>query len=77
MKEIAQTIVREMVDHPDELKVTETMNDGRIHLLIVTHKEDIGKVIGKGGKNIDSLRKILKAICSKKFNKGCIIELKQ
>jgi uncharacterized protein len=52
-----------MVDHADEVKVIEgSVRDNDTQLKIVVHTDDAGKVIGKGGRNVRSLRIALLAI---------------
>jgi len=61
MTETLQFIVSSIVDHPDDVKIEEQENeDGIINLIINANKEDIGKIIGKEGKVIRSIRNIMK-----------------
>lgn len=51
-----------LVDHPDELEVREVAGEGTSVLLeIVVNPEDVGKLIGKRGRIIRSLRALAKA----------------
>jgi len=77
MKEFCQTLVERLVDHPQDVKVTQSEVEGKAHLLIESHQDDVGKVLGKKGKNISAIRTILKAVCSKEYKKSLIVELKQ
>lgn len=61
MKETLHFIVSSIVDAPDAVSVEEQEGEGGIINLIVTvAKEDMGKVIGKEGKVIRSIRNIMK-----------------
>ncbi len=60
MKDTLQFIVSSIVDYPDEAQVDEGEQDGIANLVIKVNKEDIGKVIGKEGKIIRSIRNIMK-----------------
>lgn len=59
MKELLEYILKGvLVDQ--KFEVTETEDNGRIIYTVKTAPENIGLVIGKGGKMIKSLRNILK-----------------
>lgn len=62
LKELVQAIVVELVDHPDQVVVTEI--DGEVVELRVA-REDIGKVIGKEGRTAESIRAIMAAASTK------------
>lgn len=62
MKDLIQHIITNIVDNPDEVKIQETESDyGMLNIEVSVHPEDMGKVIGKGGKIISAIRKIAKA----------------
>ena len=56
MKELVEYIVKGLVDHPDEVTVTETRRGGEVALQLHVAPDDMGRVIGKGGKGIDTLK---------------------
>lgn len=60
MKDTLQFIVAAIVDNPDAVKVEEQEAEGMTNLIIAVDKEDMGKVIGKEGKVIRSIRNIMK-----------------
>ena len=49
MVELVQLIAKSLVDHPDEVVVTQTESDGVITIDLQVAADDIGKVIGKQG----------------------------
>ena len=62
MKEFIEFIVKHLVDNPDKVSVEETTSDDHsIELKLKVDQSDIGKVIGKKGQNITSLRTLLSA----------------
>lgn len=65
MKELLEYIVPQIVNHPDDVEIKKTDQDGIIYLTINTHPDDIGRVIGKNGKVINSLRQIARIIAIK------------
>jgi predicted RNA-binding protein YlqC (UPF0109 family) len=60
MKETLEFIVTSIVDSPDAVKIEEHEEDGILNLTIAVDPADMGKVIGKEGKVIRSIRNIMK-----------------
>lgn len=60
MKDTLHFIITSIVDNPDAVAIEERDEDGIINLIITVAKEDMGKVIGKEGKVIRSIRNIMK-----------------
>jgi predicted RNA-binding protein YlqC (UPF0109 family) len=65
LKELIQTIAMELVDHPDQVVVTEIAGDHNSLIELRVAKEDIGKVIGKEGRTAQSMRTLLTAVSTK------------
>lgn len=61
MKELVKVIVTALVDHPEEVSVTETEENGEINLFLHVAEGDMGKVIGKQGKIAKAIRTVVKA----------------
>lgn len=60
MKDTLQFIVSAIVDNPDAVAIEERDEDGITNLIITVDPSDMGKVIGKEGKVIRSIRNIMK-----------------
>ncbi len=60
MKDTLQFIVSSIVDKTDAVRIDEQETDGITNLIITVDKEDMGKIIGKEGKVIRSIRNIMK-----------------
>lgn len=76
MKDILQYIIKAIVDNPDKVDVAEEENEGVLNLNVTLAKEDMGKVIGKNGKVIKSIRNVMK-IPAIKENKKIFINLSE
>lgn len=59
MKALLTWLIKAIVDNPEKVKVSETSDNGQLTLKLNVAKEDMGKVIGKGGKIIKSIRSLL------------------
>lgn len=69
MKELLSFIVKKIVVNPDDVSVTENHGQlGEVILELKVNPEDMGLIIGKGGKIIKSVRNIIrtKAIIDRK-----------
>lgn len=56
-----QKIVSQIVDHPEDVKVVNTeSSDGATQLTLTVNQEDMGRVIGKGGKIARALRLMIR-----------------
>lgn len=66
MKELAEFIITKIVNHPEEVVITEENEDGRLNLKISVNQEDLPIVIGKEGRIIKSIRNLIKASARKK-----------
>ena len=61
MKELLEIIAKKLVDDPDAVVVTETLNEKGSVLELKVAQEDMGKVIGKQGKIAKSIRTVIRA----------------
>lgn len=65
MKELVEFIARSLVDHPEDVQVREMGGGSRIRLELSVSKDDMGRVIGKGGKVANSIRALLRVAAEK------------
>ena len=65
MKEVLEAIAKSLVDNPNDVNVTEIVNeDGTITLELRVAPTDMGKVIGKQGRIAKAIRTVVKAAAS-------------
>ncbi len=74
MKDTLLYIITALVEHPDEVEVSEEQADDITNFTVKVAKEDMGRVIGKEGKVIRSIRNVMK-IKAMKQNKRINITL--
>jgi predicted RNA-binding protein YlqC (UPF0109 family) len=60
MKDTLEYIIKAIVTDEDSVKIEERDEDGILNLIITVAKDDMGKIIGKEGKVIRSIRNIMK-----------------
>ncbi|MCL2680477.1 MAG: KH domain-containing protein [Coriobacteriia bacterium] len=54
-------IVEGLVDNPDDVSVETTLEDKLLSLFIQSHPDDVGKIIGRNGRTIKSIRTLARA----------------
>lgn len=60
MKNLLEFIVIHLVNHPEDVEIQEEQDDRGVVLTIHANQEDIGRIIGKNGSVIHSIRNICK-----------------
>ena len=60
MKDTLTHIITAIVDHPEDIVIEETEAEGTVSFVIHVNPEDMGRVIGKSGKVIRSIRNVMK-----------------
>ncbi|MGP1349960.1 MAG: KH domain-containing protein [Stomatobaculum sp.] len=74
MKELVEVIAKALVDHPDQVNVTETEREDAVLVELSVAPADMGKVIGKSGKIAKAIRSVVKA-ASVRSDKKVIVEI--
>ena len=74
MRDLVEMIVKALVDRSEEVQITEIKGNHAHVIELKVAKEDLGKVIGKGGAHASAIRTIL-AAASGKENKRYILEI--
>ncbi len=60
MKELVEFIVKSLVDDPTQVEVSEVQHDRTLILKLRVAPEDMGRVIGKSGRVVNSIRTLLR-----------------
>ena len=74
MKELVELIVKSLVDNPDKVKVTQLDGEQSSIIELAVAPEDMGKVIGKQGRNAQAIR-IIVAAAGMKLKKRVNLEI--
>ena len=61
MKDLLLYIARSLVEHPDQVSVTEIEHDGELTLELRVAPEDMGKVIGRQGRIAKEIRTVVRS----------------
>ena len=65
MKSTVEFLVKELVDNPDAVEVTEITGDDSTTYEVLVSPDDLGKVIGKQGRIANAIRTLVKAVAMK------------
>ncbi len=65
MKELVEVIVKALVENPDDVRITESVNGNKIRLTLNVNPDDMGKVIGRHGRIAKAIRTVIKAYATK------------
>lgn len=66
MKELIEFIAKSLVDHPDQVALTEIAGEKTVIYELRVGEGDLGKVIGKEGRTAKAIRTIITAASMKK-----------
>ena len=75
MKDLLIEMIKAIVDKPDEVDITLTESENTMIYELRLGEGDVGKVIGKKGKNVGAIRTLLTAASAKAGGKRSILEI--
>jgi predicted RNA-binding protein YlqC (UPF0109 family) len=61
MRELVEFLARALVEDPDSVRVEQVDEDGGLVLEITVGGDDLGRVIGRGGRVANAIRTVAKA----------------
>jgi predicted RNA-binding protein YlqC (UPF0109 family) len=65
MRELVEFLVRTLVENPDAVRVEEFEENGDIVLEVSVAEDDLGRVIGRGGRIANAIRTVAKAAATR------------
>ncbi len=74
IRNLVLVIARSLVDEPDQVKVNVIGDENIIVFELSVAKKDVGKIIGKQGRNVDAVRVILAAAAAR-IHRICRLEI--
>ena len=74
LKEVVETVVKALVDYPDQVEVREVEGEATTVIELRVANQDLGKVIGKQGRTARAMRTILRA-AGMKLKKRFVLEI--
>ena len=77
MTKLVEAIAKSLVDHPEEVVVTEAETSNGTEITLKVSSDDMGKVIGKQGRIAKALRTVVKAAATKENKKVTVDIVKE
>jgi predicted RNA-binding protein YlqC (UPF0109 family) len=65
MKEFLEFVIRQLIEFPDEMILTESANGRNIVFRLAMRQSDVGRVIGRNGQTIQAIRALLASSASR------------
>jgi len=65
MKELVEFIAKSLVDDPSQVYVSEIVGESSVILELRVGPEDMGRVIGKGGRTVNAMRTLTRVLAAK------------
>ncbi len=72
MRELVEYIAKSLASKPEEVKVTEVVEDGRVILRLEVAAEDKGKIIGREGRVAQAIRVLLRVAAVKQGTRAML-----
>ena len=64
-QQFIEYVVKNLVDHPDDVKIERTIDDRGVLLELTVNEEDMGRIIGKAGSTAKAIRTLLRVVGAK------------
>jgi uncharacterized protein len=75
MRDLLEFLTRSLVESPDAVQVTEVEEiDGEVVLEVEVADDDLGRVIGRGGRVANALRSVMKAAATRE-DKRVVVDI--
>lgn len=72
MKELIEFIAKSIVDDPTQVEVDEKLERGRVRVELHVADEDMGRVIGRGGRVANAMRALLRVSAAQRGTKASL-----
>jgi predicted RNA-binding protein YlqC (UPF0109 family) len=72
LKDLIEFIAKEIASNPEQVKVTEEENFGRVVLKLAVADEDKGRIIGRNGRVVESIRVLLRVAAVKENTRATL-----
>jgi predicted RNA-binding protein YlqC (UPF0109 family) len=65
VRELVEFLARELVDDPEQVRVSESTDDRGLLITLTVAPDDMGKVIGRGGRTARAIRAVVRAAATR------------
>jgi len=71
-KELAEFIAKSLVDDPSQVYVSEIEGETSVILELRVGPEDMGRVIGRGGRTVNAMRSLVRVLAAKQGKRATL-----
>ena len=61
-QQFLEYVVKALADHPEDVKITRTVDEMGVLLVLSVNKDDMGKIIGRSGQTAKAIRTVLRVV---------------
>ncbi|MEW5986461.1 MAG: KH domain-containing protein [Chloroflexota bacterium] len=72
MKDLVEYIVKALVEYPEQVSIHETVSASLVSLELSVADSDVGRIIGKGGRVVNSIRTLLQVSAAKQGKRATL-----
>jgi hypothetical protein len=72
MKDFVEGIVRQVVEHPEDIRIVCLDGAKTVVMELRCHEDDVGKVIGKNGRTISAMRTLASVAASRQGRRAAV-----
>jgi len=72
VKELVEYIAKSLVENPSQVKVEEIEEGDHVRIQLTVAKEDMGRIIGKGGRVANSIRTLLRVAAAREGKRASL-----
>jgi predicted RNA-binding protein YlqC (UPF0109 family) len=72
MKDLVEYVAKTIVDDPDQVHVSEIEGENSVILELRVGPNDMGRVIGKGGRTANALRRLVRVLAAKQEKRATL-----
>lgn len=72
MKDLIEFIARSLVDDPNQVYVHQKRRGASVHFELEVAKEDMGRVIGKGGRVANAMRALMRVAAAREQKRASL-----
>ncbi len=74
MRDLVEFLVQELVDEPEAVSITESLDERGPRYRVRVAPEDMGKVIGRGGRTAKAIRTVVRAAAQRRGH-GAMVDI--
>ena len=72
MKEFLEFVIRQLIEFPDEMILSESVNGRNIVFRLALRQSDVGRIIGRNGQTIQAIRALLSSSAARHGQKATL-----